>query len=518
MKKLSKKVDLKTLKYIFICTLIFMVVAHGYCYTNLNFSHDSMRTYFWTRSDTIEIGRYMIPLFLILRGKYYPPLIVGLFTYIFMSLTIYLLVDIFKIKSKLNILITSGILVTASTLTLLNATYLEFSDFYTFVILLMTFAAYLWKNFKRGYLYAIIPIFIGLGIYQSYICFFIGIILLLSIKDILENKNNKYIFFKGLKAIGTLVISLLLYAISLKVVTAVTGITLASKYNSVAGVGDFGSIGNIINLIKGTYEKTFFYITNPSTYYKKVVAILNLILIIITSGLIIFYLKKNKVSKENKLLLLILVLILPFGINIVYFLGKGVEHQLMIYSLFLLYVFAILLTEKFSLDRKLKKENLTKYFIYFINASLILIIISGIIYSNQCYLKKNLEFDTTLTTINRIIDRMEQVDYYEVGTTKVAIVGELQNSLISARRKDFDYQSVGLNQNFSTTYYKSYVQYFKNYLSYPINLVDEKAMKEISTKEEVKEMDVFPYKNYIKMVDDVLVIKLSQVENKDEKK
>lgn len=249
MKKLIESIDLKKLKYILICTLVFMVITHGYCYTNLNFSHDSMRTYFWTKLDTIEIGRYMIPFFLILRGKYYPPLIVGFLTYIFISLTVYLLVDIFKIKNKISILLTSGIMATASTLTLLNATYLDFSDIYTFCILLMTFAAYLWRNYKRGYLYAIIPIFIGLGLYQSYICFFIGIVMLISIKDIVENKKNKEIFINGLKSILALIISLILYAISLKVVTAVTGIALSNTYNSVAGVGDFGSLSNLLNLM-----------------------------------------------------------------------------------------------------------------------------------------------------------------------------------------------------------------------------------------------------------------------------
>lgn len=513
MKKLIESIDLKKLKYILICTLVFMVITHGYCYTNLNFSHDSMRTYFWTKLDTIEIGRYMIPFFLILRGKYYPPLIVGFLTYIFISLTVYLLVDIFKIKNKISILLTSGIMATASTLTLLNATYLDFSDIYTFCILLMTFAAYLWRNYKRGYLYAIIPIFIGLGLYQSYICFFIGIVMLISIKDIVENKKNKEIFINGLKSILALIISLILYAISLKVVTAVTGIALSNTYNSVAGVGDFGSLSNLLNLIKGTYEKTYFYIANPSTYYKHVIAIINLLLTVISSGLALFYLKKNKATKENKMLFLGLLLLLPFGINVVYLLGKGVEHQLMIYSLFLLYIFALVLTEKFTQEKKLQNKKITKFLSYFVNFSFAVIIISGVIYANQCYLKKNLEFDATLTTMNRVIDRIEQIEGYEVGVTEVAIVGNLQNSTISTKRPAFDYESVGLEPNFSATYYRSYDQYFKNYLSYPLNLLPEEKMKEISQKEEVKEMNIFPYKDYAKIIDDVLVIKLSEVRN-----
>lgn len=508
MKKFIKKFDLKTFKFILMCTLVFMVMAHGYCYTNLNFSHDSMRTYFWTRIDTIEIGRYLIPAFLILRGKYYPPLIVGIISYIFLSLTIYLLVDMFKIKNKLSICLTSGILVTSSTLTLLNATYLDFSDVYVFTIFLTTVAAYLWKKYKRGYILAIVPLFLSLGLYQSYICFFIGIVMLLSIKEILENRKNKEIFINGLKAIGTIVFSLLLYALSLKVVTVLTGMALSNTYNSVAGVGDFESFSNFFTLIKGTYEKTFFYIFNPSTYYKSLVKILNITMIVVTVGLIIYYLRKNKVSIMNIILLILLIGLLPFAINIVYLLGKGVEHQLMIYSLFLLYIFVIVIIENFY--NAGNKKRIPKYLSYFLNTSFIIIIISGIIFSNQCYLKKNLEFDSTLTTMNRIVDRIEQADGYVVGETRVAIVGYLQKSVVSNKRESFDYEAIGLENNFSITYYLNYSQYFKNYLAYPINLVSEEEMKELYFKDEVKEMNVFPYKDCIKMVDDVLVIKLSE--------
>ena len=136
---------------------------------------------------------------------------------------------------------------------------------------------------------------------------------------------------------------------------------------------------------------------------------------------------------------------------------------------------------------------------------------SGIIYSNQCYLKKNLEFDATLTTMNRIVDRIEQTEGYEVGKTKVAIIGRLDDSIISLRRKELDYDSAGLWENFSITYYETYKQYFENYLGYPINIIDMKQMKKIAEKEEVKEMELFPSYESIKFVDDVLVVKIAEM-------
>ena len=513
MRKLVNNIDLNKLKLILICTLIFMVVAHGYCYVNLNFSHDSMRTFFWTKSDTLEIGRYMIPVFLLIRGKYYPPLLVGTLTYLFLSIIIYILVDIFKVRRKLNIILISGILSTASTLTLLNATYIDFSDVYMFGILLMTLGSYICIKMKRGYIYAIIPVLISLALYQSYICFFIGIIMLFYIKEILDNKNTKEIFIRGLKSIITIIVSLIIYAISLKVVTLVTGIGLANKYNSVSGIGNFGSINNMFNLLIGTYQYTYHYIINPSTYYKTIVSILNILMLIIAIGICILSSRKNKLKNGNKYLLLILTLLLPFGINMVYFIGKGIEHELMIYSLFLLYVFMIAMLEYVNNHKSTKNKNPIKYITYFTNISLFLIIFSGVIYSNQCYLKKNLEFDTTLTTMNRVVDRIEQIEGYEVGKTKVAIIGSLANSKLSLKRREFDYEAVGLGENFSLTYYKNYKQYFENYLSYPINIVPEEKSEKYKNKQAVKKMKEFPHKDSIKMIGDTIIVKLSMMDN-----
>ena len=515
MNKIIEKIDVKKFKFILIFTLIFMVIAHGYCYTNLNFSHDSMRTFFWNNHDTVEIGRYLLPILLILRGKYYPPLLIGALTYISLVLIIYLLVDFFKIKSKGNIILISGIFSTSSTLTLLNATYLDFSDMYIFACLLMTLAAWLWKNYEKGYLYAIIPAFISLGIYQSYIGFFIGMVMLISIKDLIDNKNYKEVLSKGLKSLVTVFTSLVLYAICAKVIPIIFGMELTDSYNSMGGVFNYfinGGILSIIELIIKTYISVVKYIVKPSTYYNILISIFNIILILIGIIYIILFLRDKKIKNNNKMLLIILLIFLPFGINISTFLGCGVVHQLMIYSFFLLYIIPIIVIENGYLEKYFSNKNLLKNLSKFKNISLILLIISSIIYSNQCYLKKNLEFDTTLTTINRIIDKIEQTEGYEVGKTKVAIIGSLNDSIVSLKRKGFDYDSVGLYENFSITYYRTYKHYLENYLGYPINIVYEEEMKEIAQKSEVKEMNSFPSSGYIQYVDDVLVVKVADME------
>ena len=503
MNKLKAIIDKDKAKTIIIYTLIFMILAHGFCYTNTLFSHDSMRTFFWNSYDTIKIGRYLIPLFVLIRGKYYPPLLIGTFTYIYIIIIIYLIVELFSIKKKKNIIITSGILSTASTLTLLNATYILDSDLYMFAFLLATIGAYIWRKYKYGYIIAIIPVLLLLPIYQAYICCFTGLVSLLVLKDLLENKKIKDICKNTGYAIITTISSMILYAISLKLVNHILNIELRNSYNSVSAVGKFSGIQEIFDLLIGTYRQFFYYITHPSTYYSLLVCIFNISLIIITLYVCIKKLLKNKNKDKMKrvLLFVIIILLIPFIFNFIYFLGKGVEHQLMIYPFFLLYIFVIMSTE----DTFIKKK------IYPVIVTIIssIIILSNIIYANQCYLIKYLNTNTTLTTVNRIIDRIEQTNGYEIGKTKVTIIGNLNYGPLKTNRKEINVNDPGMADNFGLTYYETNKQYFENYLAYPINIISKEDMEKISKKQKVKDMPCFPDKDSIQFIGDTLVIKVS---------
>ncbi len=501
MDKIKSIVFSNKIKTIILSTLIFMIIAHGFCYMNVLFSHDSIRTFFWTKADTIGIGRYLLPLLLIIRGKYYPPLLIGFLTYLFMVAIIILLVDLFSIKKKTSIILLSGIMTTACTLTLLNATYIDFSDMYVLALLLSTIGAYLWRNYKYGFIFAIIPVFLTLPIYQPYICFFTGIVILILIKDIIEKMKTKKIIIDSITALVTFVSSMLLYALSLKIVNALFHIELRSAYNSVNDIGSFTGLNQIISLFVGTYKQFFDYIMNPSTYYIVLISIFNIILIVIAICICIRKVLKCKDKIVRLVMFLLFTLLLPFALNFIYLLGKGVEHQLMIYSLFLLYVFVIMLAE----ITKMKKGA----FSVLVMILLSITIFSNIIYSNKIYLVKDLNVKTTLTTVNRIIDRIEQIDGYEVGKTKVAFIGTLNSGSLFMPRKDIKIEDVGIYDNFGLTYYRTYQVFFENYLAYPINIISEEEVEAIKRKEEIANMPCYPNKESIQFVGDILIIKLS---------
>jgi hypothetical protein len=138
------------------------------------------------------------------------------------------------------------------------------------------------------------------------------------------------------------------------------------------------------------------------------------------------------------------------------------------------------------------------------------LLLSNIIYANQAYLWKDLAWQNTMSTVNRIIDRMEQTDGYCVGETPVAFVGGLYASELWHERDGFEISGTGLSDfNFVFTYYDTYKWYFDYVLAYPINFIEEEELEEWSVNEEVIEMPPFPENGSVKIINGTMVVKLS---------
>ena len=80
-------VDLKRLKFIFLWVFAFGLVAHGFCYFNGNFSHDSLFSiYEESPALMISVGRYLRPVYRLLRGKFTLPVINGFLSLCFLNI------------------------------------------------------------------------------------------------------------------------------------------------------------------------------------------------------------------------------------------------------------------------------------------------------------------------------------------------------------------------------------------------------------------------------------------------
>ena len=105
-----------------------------------------------------------------------------------------------------------------------------------------------------------------------------------------------------------------------------------------------------------------------------------------------------------------------------------------------------------------------------------------------------------------MIDRIELLEGYTPGETKVAFVGMLTaNPYLSHRRPEFTTvdSEVGLWGQYAVTYSMS--AYITSYLNYP--LLEDPT--DYSTIPEVQEMPCFPAAESVQMINGTVVVKLS---------
>lgn len=415
----------------------------------------------------------------------------------------YFITDALEIKRKSFIIISCGILITCSSVSLLNATYLHDVDSYSLSLLFVSIGLWISKKIKKGYLFAIPFYIVSLGLYQAYIQIAVFVYVIMFVIKILNGKELKETFIQLIKDAIAIIISMILYYAIYRILLIIFDVSEGNMYNSVSQATNLVNI-SLKDRLYNTIVSELNWFIYPNSNKQTFVFIINIILLIAAFVSIIITIIKNKIKIMNVIIVTLVILFAPFAVNIITFLSNQ-SHALTLFPLSFFYIFVIVLLQNVYDVYEYKK------IVVICITALSLMIADNCIFSNRIYLQKELINQNTLSIMTRIIDRIEQEEGYEVGKTKVAIIGRLGNSsLVYKKKHSIDYKgATGMFTNFVTTSYSTYQNYFNNYLGYPINLLDEEKSNEYKENEEVKKMKSFPSIDSCKLIDDVMVIKLS---------
>ena len=129
----------KRISKVFVWTFVFSLLAHGFRWFNAGFCHDSLMVVDYMRLWNISIGRYLIPFYLLIRGRIAAPVLIAFFAVCFLSLANIFIVKTLDIKKPLYICILCGLLATCSTITNLYATFVYCTDVYMLSLLLAVY-------------------------------------------------------------------------------------------------------------------------------------------------------------------------------------------------------------------------------------------------------------------------------------------------------------------------------------------------------------------------------------------
>ena len=510
---LSVTTDRRT-RSVAIWTLFFTFLAHGFRWFNTSFHHDSLAIYHhFELRHQLYLGRWLAPFWLFIRGDITVPLLIAFFSICFLILANILLIKILDIRKPRHIVLLCALLPACQTITLLYSTFMYTADVYMLSFLLSVSAVWLFMQYRRGWIPASFCFAGSIALYPSYAEVTILLLMFLMIKNFIDEEGPITKSWKGGKMIAFLLLGGIMYYVGWLVCvrllngTGLSELPTAGEYNSVSRMTDL-RISMLPELLKGTYLCFWHYVTSPETVHPRLFGIFNLLLAAGTCILLI--------TSTRKRLRLIpvtgLFLLIPLGANFVYVLTGGMVHTLMVFSFSFLYAGVIMCLE-FTLPEKSgkAKRRIRSITQIMVTIGLIVIACNSIIFANQCHVRRELEYQATLSAITRVIDRMEKTEGFNPASTPVIIVGDLNKSIIAQKRDGYgvDHSGMLTKLSFSTTYYETYCSYFKSVLGYPIQTGDRNAVKQYSEMEEVIEMPAFPSAGCTRMIGNVLIVKLS---------
>lgn len=489
-------------------------LAHGYGFLHSSFSHDSLNEFagkYGSNSWKVQLGRFFIPLYkAIFRTDLTLPWLIGILSMVWIGLSVFLVVRLFRMKSRPVIFLLAGIFTTNVAVTATAATFMHDVDGNMFALLCACAAVCCWKKLPWGSLPGAVLVAVCLGIYQSYLSVTVVLVIFLSILELMDGRSFKSVMLPGLKAIGMILMGCVLYYLLLKTVLSFTGISLAT--------GESNSLGQLTqlplfampSLIYSAYVDCAVRLLWAVSPYPGVIGKgIVLTLGVIMAAAAVTTLLRRDMGILEKCLFVVLLGLIPLGMNFTYILTFGSVHDLMAYAVWLYYFFALLLADRLSKEFHFRKDWLSPKYLSLL---LVAVFLYGNVQSaNVAYLKKDMEQESFLSFMTRVLYRIEACEDYEPGVTPVVFVGTTdQMKTVLAGFEDYT-GITGLSRSAvsGTTEEFRVRNYFHYVLNNPANIPYRDHWERVYGDPRVREMPCYPAAGSVAMVGDTLVVKLS---------
>lgn len=491
------KENIEDLKLAFISTFVVGFLTHGYAFFNLIVSHDSLGLYQGDRITMVKLGRYLQPIYLWFRGGVYQPTIVGTLSLIFVCLSSYLLFKIFDVKKKITKILICALMITNYVFTLTAATYIHDLDKYMLALLMSVLGVYLLRNHKN-ILFVVLCFWITLGIYQCYLSVALGLIFFLTIQDLLEKKDTKQIQKFLMQGVLAIALSLLVYFLLGRVSLRIWNTSASSGSNSIWKMFNQDSFNWLYQIFYRGYTYFGWQVIVPHTPHPILMTASILILFLCTMYLVLRKLKR--LATKSKLTAIALLILLPLVLNVTWVLDELSVHELMNYAFFMVFVVALIWIERWGhLNMK-----------YLSIVLVVIICFNNFLFANRIYEKKDIELRRTEALMTRIMMRIEDTEGYVPGETKLLFIGELYDSPLVVEEDANRRLGIGVEHETALTY--TYESFIRNYWNSPYVAVGGQKKDELLALEQVKNMEPFPDASSVQMIDDCIVIKVSNSE------
>ena len=493
-------------KQIFLFILLFMIVVHGYRYFNPGFSHDSLA--FAAESDgpwKISLGRFMQPVYWKLRGYIASPLTVGLLSILWLALAAQLIVRLLGIRSLLGTALACGVLASGQSLISTNVAYMHETDTFMLALLLACAAAWLILRARPALLpVASAALCLCAGLYQSFLQVFILLVMADALQGLLcaRGPSVRDILLRCLRGVLALLLGLALYFALCAVTIRLSGVGVSSSDNSIANLAHFSG-ASIPALCVQAYRFPFEYLLRMHTR-NSLVAKAGIVCVLLFGLAGVGVLIRRRGDVLRGVLSALIVAALPFAACCIYVVTKGNVHELMLYALCLLPLMALR-----AIEAAFGQSRRAPVLCALPVLALCAVLFDKAVFSNQLYLKEQLEYDATLSVMTRVVDRLEQLEGYVPGETPVALIGDINLGPLANERPAFEYMNDFLGAEFvyAPTFEATYEMYLRDVMGYAVDLIADVDI--VAQTEQGRALTIFPDAGCAAMIDGIATIKLS---------
>lgn len=503
--------DVPLLKRGMLYTFLFGVLAHGFMLTNLNISHDAVFNFYNglpAHLHQIELGRFLEPLYRELTGTcLLMPWSLGLVAFFWLGIAVFLVCRMFDLSDKWEVLLTAGIMTVNISVTATAAAYAPWLAADMFTLLMAVFGVWCWRLYgishqKSRLVIGMAAVIVSLAIYQSYLSVTVMLIIMLSIQDLVMKKDAAEVFRDGCVGAGMVAAGGIVYYILMKLSSSLSTVPLLEgKHDSVTNLWD-----NQESILQRVFyclkeAMTHFFAKDENIYPYLMIWAVNFLIGCASFCLAVYLVRqiRGEIKKGAWLLMALLIIALPFASYLVRLLNPYV-HDLMVYSVWLLYLVPLLL-RKWTC--KCDWRGRSKFSVAIV-ALISFILFSYIQTDNAVYVKKQVESEATLSLMTEVMSEVERMEGYVPGETEIIFAGDITEVLQPMPGMDRIKGISGNNKPTAIVDPNIYQEYFNHVMLRKANFIYEAGA---GNWPEVQKMPVYPQEGYVQVLDGTVVVK-----------
>ena len=485
-------------KLAFMATILLGLLIHIPVLVSDIPNHDGLHSMYFDQ-NMITSGRWFLTVACGLSSYFTLPWLIGVLGIVFLGFASVALTELFDTHSKEEIILLSGLLVSFPALCSTFA-YVFTLDGYMLALFLAIMAVLCVKKFKHGILWGAICLALSMGTYQIYLSFAVLLCMYRLVRIFMEQGLVKNKIKESLRYLYMGGIGVILYYVMLRILLLIQNKEL-DTYQGIDGMGSLFENG-LVDGIKTIYAD---FVKFTVTGRVLVNNIFSVAAVMILAGLVLFVLAQvigqRKWWKKSGLYLILLLMVVgsPVAANLILLISPQVNyHLLMRYQWVIFLIIAVDLL--FSFGRE--KMKLVGFF-----AAAVMIFNYGVT-DNIAYSNLQKKYEKTYAYCLRLLDRIEQTEGYYQGIpiAMIGVVGDKPYPVTDITG-EVTGPMIGMNGDVLVYTGENYQSFMKNYLGATLNFLEPSAMDEMYYSKEYMEMDSFPGKNSIKIMDGILYIK-----------